>query len=253
MPYFLYQGQLVCGQEAELEGEEANHASRSRRLRQGEQFEVQDIHPQRFLARVLNKSRNNVKFMVEKVLESPPESVLKLELWQALPTEKSLEFILQKGTELGVSRFVLFPGRYTQGLRHQPKQEDSIQRWHRICKEACKQSGRLLFPKVSAYLSLDDAFVKNPLQGEGWMLCTEDQKIQGFPEHRLQRLHLKLLIGPEGGWHQDEILNAEQREWKPVGLGPRIMRSETAAVSALSILQYFYGDMGKHSQTSFKN
>ncbi|HJL85994.1 MAG TPA: RsmE family RNA methyltransferase, partial [SAR324 cluster bacterium] len=60
----------------------------------------------------------------------------------------------------------------------------------------------------------------------------------------------QLLIGPEGGWHQDEINTAENMGWKRVGLGPRIMRSETAALSALSILQYLYGDMGRHSQKS---
>ena len=118
MPYFLYEGRLECGQEAELIGTEAAHASKSRRLREGEIFEVQDEQPQRFEAKVLENARNRLSFIVENRLEPPPESSLKLELWQALPREKALEMILQKGTELGVSKFVLFPGYFSQGMRH---------------------------------------------------------------------------------------------------------------------------------------
>ena len=252
MPYFLYEGRLACGEKAELKGSEADHASKSRRLRIGELFEVQDHQPQRFEAKVLAKSRNRLSFIVKKLLKPPPESCLQLELWQALPREKALEFILQKGTELGVSGFVLFPGRYSQGMRHQPKQEESLQRWQRICREACKQSGRFLFPELKGYNSLDEAFENNPLQGDGWILCTKEDNTRTISEHEfpLRGIQHQLLIGPEGGWHQDEINTAENMGWKRVGLGPRIMRSETAALSALSILQYLYGDMGRHSQKS---
>ena len=118
MPYFLYEGRLECGQEAELTGTEATHASKSRRLREDEIFEIQDEQPQRFEAKVLENTRNRLSFIVEKRLEPPSESPLKLELWQALPREKALEMILQKGTELGVSKFVLFPGYFSQGMRH---------------------------------------------------------------------------------------------------------------------------------------
>jgi len=108
MPYFLYEGRLECGQEAELTGKEAAHASKSRRLREGEIFEVQDEQPQRFEAKVLENARNQLSFIVENRLEPPTESPLKLELWQALPREKALEMILQKGTELGVSNSFCF-------------------------------------------------------------------------------------------------------------------------------------------------
>ena len=79
MPYFLYEGRLECGQEAELIGTEAAHASKSRRLREGEIFEVQDEQPQRFEAKVLENARNRLSFIVETRLEPPPESSFKLE------------------------------------------------------------------------------------------------------------------------------------------------------------------------------
>ena len=246
MPYFLYEGRLECGQEAELIGTEAAHASKSRRLREGEIFEVQDEQPQRFEAKVLENARNRLSFIVENRLEPPPESSLKLELWQALPREKALEMILQKGTELGVSKFVLFPGYFSQGMRHASKQQDALRRWERICREACKQSGRFLFPKLEAFLSLEEALEQKPLQGKGWMLSNTENQNKGFPDSefsdhgKLQRV----LVGPEGGWHQDEMRIAEMSGFQSIILGPRIMRSETAAITAISIIQYLQGDMG---------
>ncbi len=159
MPYFLYEGRLECGQEAELIGTEAAHASKSRRLREGEVFEVQDEQLQRFEAKVQDNARNRLRFIVENRLEPPPESSLKLELWQALPREKALEMILQKGTELGVSKFVLFPGYFSQGMRHASKQQDALRRWERICREACILSTCLIvFFAYSGLIDFNPSF-----------------------------------------------------------------------------------------------
>ena len=120
-----------------------NPCVKSRR-REGEIFEVQDEQPQRFEAKVLENARNRLSFIVGTRLEPPPESSLKLELWQALPREKALEMILQKGTELGVSKFVLFPGYFSPECV-MLQSSRCIATLKRICREACKQSGRFLF------------------------------------------------------------------------------------------------------------
>ncbi|SVC49730.1 uncharacterized protein METZ01_LOCUS302584, partial [marine metagenome] len=115
MPFFLFEGLLECGLEAKLEGKEARHAIKSRRLRPGEIFEIQDSQTERFQARILERKRDSLGFVVEKRLTIPRESPLKLELWLALPKQKSLEWVLQKGTELGVSNITVFRSRYSSG------------------------------------------------------------------------------------------------------------------------------------------
>ena len=103
-----------------------------------------------------------------------------------------------------------------------------------------------MFPKLEAFLSLEEALEQKPLKGKGWMLSNIENQNKGFPDSessdhgKLQRV----LVGPEGGWHQDEKRIAEISGFQSIILGPRIMRSETAAITAISIIQYLQGDMG---------
>ena len=107
MSFFLFEGLLECGLEAKLEGKEARHAIKSRRFRPGEIFEIQDAQTKRFQARILERKQGSLDFVVEKRLIIPRESPLKLQLWLAFPKQKSFEWVLQKGTELGVSNLSL--------------------------------------------------------------------------------------------------------------------------------------------------
>ena len=245
MPFFLFEGLLECGLEAKLEGKEARHAIKSRRLRPGEIFEIQDSQTERFQARILERNLNSLDFVVEKRLTIPRESSLKLELWLALPKQKSLKWVLQKGTELGVSNITVFRSRYSSGVARSLDLERGLSRWRRICMEACKQSGRTNTPQLRVHQSLAEALSENPPEGSGWLLFTEtsDSNQAGFPVDIDSTAH-RLLVGPEGGWHDEEMQMAEDSGMKPIRLGPRVMRTETAVLAALAILQYLHGDMG---------
>ncbi|MEC8272498.1 MAG: RsmE family RNA methyltransferase, partial [SAR324 cluster bacterium] len=103
-----------------------------------------------------------------------------------------------------------------------------------------------LFPKLEAFPSLEDALEQKPLQGKGWMLSNIENQNKGFldcgsSDHGKPQT---VLVGPEGGWHQDEMRIAEMSGFQRIILGPRIMRSETAAITAISIIQYLQGDIG---------
>ena len=96
------------------------------------------------------------------------------------------------------------------------------------------------------FLSLEKALEQKPLQGKGWILSNIENQNKGFPDSESSD-HGKpqrVLVGPEGGWHQDEMRIAEMSGFQSIILGPRIMRSETAAIIAVSIIQYLQGDMG---------
>jgi len=108
MSYFIFEGVLECGQQYELDGEEARHVLKSRRMRSGERFLIQDQNGQRFDALLTNFGRGTLRFVPENSVAVPQASALRLEILQALPKEKALDWILQKSTELGVSRMDFF-------------------------------------------------------------------------------------------------------------------------------------------------
>ena len=103
MSYFIFDGVLNLGKQYELKGEEANHITKSRRLRPGDSFLVQDQQGKRFEAILGSFDRNSLLFTPHKPVAIPPASSLRIEILQALPKQKALDFILQKTTELGVS------------------------------------------------------------------------------------------------------------------------------------------------------
>ena len=108
MSYFIFDGVLNLGKQYELKGEESGHITKSRRLRPGENFLVQDQQGQRFEAILKSFDRNSILFIPQKPVAIPPASSLRIEILQALPKQKALDFILQKTTELGVNRLDLF-------------------------------------------------------------------------------------------------------------------------------------------------
>ncbi|MEC7164467.1 MAG: RsmE family RNA methyltransferase, partial [SAR324 cluster bacterium] len=152
--YFKFEGELRLALRAEMQGEEVRHISQSRRLRPGDDFLLQDRLGQRFRVKLLNQRRQRLEFEVLEAAVVPEPSPLSLELWLALPKEKALELILQKGVELGVSRVVLFQGKFSSGRAEVPA-INAQQRWERIMSEACKQSGRQISPTSTWIQSLE--------------------------------------------------------------------------------------------------
>ncbi len=247
MSYFLYSGHLECGREAEMEGEEARHLLKSRRTRPGDRFEIQDFAGNRFQARLIHGDRDQVLILPETRLETPAESPLMLELWQALPKEKALDWILQKSVELGVTRIILFRGRRSpKGHRHLDAAR-SLERWKRIMVEACKQCGRRNPPELFWFPSLDQVLDRSSTAARGWVLSQAGDDPREWKEpvrDRVVRETQRLLVGPEGGLHPDELEVARNAGMRQLRLGPRVMRAETAAVSAVAILQFLQGDLG---------
>tara|TARA_B100001123_G_scaffold72472_1_gene81331 strand:- start:111 stop:854 length:744 start_codon:yes stop_codon:yes gene_type:complete len=247
MPYFIYDGVLNLGKQYELKGEESSHITKSRRLRPGDSFLVQDQQGQRFEAILKSFDRNSLMFAPEKLVVIPPASSLRIEILQALPKQKALDLILQKTTELGVSRLDLFCGRHSPKTFRAPEKQHHIKRWQRIVSEASKQCGRQFAPEIHFHPDICAALEKLPECPNSWVLVPEAsddvswKKISSSGKEIIK--HHRLLIGPEGGFHQDEIKLSLRLGMRPVYLGPRILRSETAAMSAVSILQFLWGDL----------
>ena len=247
MSYFIFDGILHLRKQYELKGEESSHITKSRRLRPGDSFLVQDQQGQRFEAILKSFDRNSLIFTPQKPVAIPPASSLRIEILQALPKQKALDFILQKTTELGVSRLDMFCSMHSPKTFRASEREQHLKRWQRIVSEASKQCERQFAPEINFHPDISAALETLPECPNSWMLDPEATDAVSWKKISSSRNdiinHHRVLIGPEGGFHKDEIKLSLCSGMRPVYLGPRILRSETAAMSAVSILQFLWGDL----------
>lgn len=180
------------------------------------------------------------KARIEKLsqLDPPP---LQIELIQGLAKGEKLDMILQKGTELGLGRFVLTPSERTMVKISESKRKSRIERWQKIIHEACRQCGQPFAPEIKISDNLNAALkgAKGELKLMLWEEAS-DPLPQLLPDKPPSSI--SLLVGPEGGFSAAEATQALAAGFKRVRLGPRILRTETAGLAILSILQYVYGD-----------
>lgn len=170
-----------------------------------------------------------------------------LTLIQGLPKGDKLELILQKGTELGVNQFYLATMERSVGLLKAARKAKRLERWQKIIQEAARQSKQYHLPqlRVDTLLPKVLSTVKADLK---LLLWEESAKPLEAVLPQLPPQRIAVVVGPEGGISQREVLQAEAEGYQPVSLGPRILRTETAGLAIMTILQYLYGDLalGQH-------
>jgi len=176
---------------------------------------------------------------------SADDGVLPVTLCQGLPKGEKMDLILQKATELGVSRLVPFNAERSVARLEGDRLEKRVARWEKIVQEAARQSKRSRVPSVGFYGDLQEL-----LQAEDdglKLLLWEGEKEQGLREtiEKIARpASVSIVIGPEGGLTAAEAAQAEKAGYIPVTLGSRILRTETAGLAVVAILQYLWGDLG---------
>ena len=163
-------------------------------------------------------------------------------LIQGVPKGEKLELILQKGTELGVNHFILVPMQRSVGALKKDRQDKKYQRWTKIIQEAARQCRQYHVPQLSLCsafgeaLALGDATLKLLLWEES--VAPLDQILPSAPLSSVT-----VVVGPEGGVTAEEARLAAARGYQAASLGPRILRTETAGLAIMSLLQYRYGDL----------
>lgn len=188
--------------------------------------ELSECSKGRIQARVLSTVSDSI------VLQSP------LILAQALIKRKKMDMVVQKATELGVQRLIPIDTRYSEIHR---KGERQVERWLRIMIEACKQCHRTLPMQIDGVTGLDGLCLDEFSQClVAWEKEASRPLAGSFSKTDGPTL---LLIGPEGGLHPDEIQLLEDQGAKPFSLGKQVLRSETAALAAISITQYLIGNL----------
>ena len=165
-------------------------------------------------------------------------------LYQGLPKGEKVDLILQKATELGISRVVLFAASRSVPRLDRERRENRLTRWQRIVREASRQAGRETVPLVGYADSLAEALQQEEHSVK--LLLWEGEREQHLKELLGTSAPdtIAFIVGPEGGLTDREAELAEQNGYQPATLGKRILRTETASLALLAILQYQWGDLG---------
>jgi 16S rRNA (uracil1498-N3)-methyltransferase len=217
---------------AELEGEDAHHLTRVLRVEAGQKFEISD-NSRVWLAEIETARKNLVIFSVLHEIEAAPE-LATITLYIALIKFDRLEWAIEKATELGVSRIVpVETNRSEQGLFQGATKR--VERWRRIAREASEQSRRLRVPEVAAPAKLDSAIADRATHR---VLLDENPGVAPLLTaiHVSRKDSISLLVGPEGGWIDEERRRLADSGWTSASLGPIILRAETAVCAVLAVV-----------------
>ncbi len=219
----------IRGGEAELAGEAARHLSRVLRAGPGQRYEISDGRAA-YLAEIASAAKDRVAFRVLEALPSR-EPALTVTLFAALVKFDRFEWVIEKATELGVAEVVPVEAeRSEKGLLEAARKR--VERWRRIAFESGQQARRLAPPAVADPRRLGDC-----LEARGARCFLEEEP--GAPplaRAAAEGTEFALAVGPEGGWTDAERARFASAAWRPVSLGPFILRAETAAVAAASVL-----------------
>lgn len=214
---------------AEIAGEDAQHLTRVLRVETGQRYEISD-NRNVYLAEIETARKQQVVFRtIEKLAPAAPEA--RIVLYAALVKFDHFEWMVEKATELGVDALVPFQAaRSERGLDQAARKR--VERWRRIALEASQQSRRDRLPEIEDPVSFESA-------ADYRLVLDEDPPAvplaRALPETRRASDTIAVLIGPEGGWTDQE--RERFGEWRRVSLGRRILRAETAAIAALAVLR----------------
>ncbi|HUN71475.1 MAG TPA: 16S rRNA (uracil(1498)-N(3))-methyltransferase [Steroidobacteraceae bacterium] len=235
-------GPLSPNQRHTIEGDAANHISRVLRLEIGDPLTVFDGRGGEYAARIEAFSKGAVIVELRDPAAVSRESPLSLTLAQGVSRGERMDWVVQKATELGVTRIVPVMTERTMVRLQEAKQvERKLAHWQGIAVAACEQSGRDRLPDIAAPIGLEH-FLRDADAGATRLLLSPTGR-QRVSELQAPHRKIVVLIGPEGGLAEGEQQAAIAVGFIAVRMGPRILRTETAAIAALTLLQHQFGDL----------
>lgn len=245
--YRFFENQhLSVGENFNITGENASHIIKSLRFSIGEEFEVvsgDDV----FVAKVekIDKKNNILEANVVSSIEDSSEPKLYIRLLQGLTKGTKLDFIIQKCTEIGVSEIIPLELKRSISKINNEKVENKVARWNKIAFEAAMQSKRTFIPKIHSPINLSQ-LVDNEYLKDFSIVAYENERslsISKYLKSITKPEVLNIIIGPEGGFEEEEVKILIENGVNSITLGKRILRTETAGLIAATIALYEFGEM----------
>jgi 16S rRNA (uracil1498-N3)-methyltransferase len=222
-----------------IQNEKARYLTVVLRCRPGDSLTITDGLGATWLARIVERTPHGLTLDVLGKKDISVESPLSISLIQGLLKGTRMDLVIQKATELGVKQ--LLPA-VTE--RSQVRETRKLGRWKKIAEEAARQSGRTAIPVITEPAPFHE-ILRSALPEKGILFWERGGKALRDAISQMEGVNaLALFTGPEGGFTEEEVGNASARGFLTATLGRRILRAETAAVAAVSVLQYALGDLG---------
>lgn len=249
MQRFFVEENQINMQEKNIQiiGEDVNHIKNVLRCKIGEHIEICSKQSNKAYLCEISNMEENIEAIILEELENNKESNLHINIVQGLPKSDKMELIIQKGTELGVKEFTPLVLKRCIVKIDSKDEEKKIVRWQKQAEVAAKQCGRDIIPKVNNIYNIN-TILELLKEYDLVLVAYENEKINTL-KNELKKVKNKnakiaLIIGPEGGLEEAEVIKLEENGAKVITLGNRILRTETVAMAVTSILMYELGDLG---------
>ena len=237
MPYFLSATNLLKNQETTIAGEEARHILLSFRAKKGEKIKVQGPDEKRYWAEIKEIDKNLLKVLVLDQIQTPVEPKVSITLFQSVVSEKALDFIFQKGTELGLKQIVLFNSAKTATKLSRDGFVKKQERWQKILQEAAKQCERVRPPVLEFGGDVAQILEKASHLNQVFLTDPSGNNLKSAIPNLKSPKSIGLVVGPEGGFSSEEVARFKSSpNCTAISLGPILLRAETAALAAASLI-----------------
>lgn len=224
-----------------LNADASNHLARVLRFQVGAKITLFNGDGFNYDAEIIDANKKAVEVIIHNGQKNTSESPLNIHLGQVISRGDRMDFTLQKSVELGVTEITPLISERCGVKLSQERFEKKIEQWQKIVVSACEQSGRSFVPKVNPVTALSD-WSNKPFDGTSINLHPNAEI--GFKQLSISNNQVRLLIGPEGGLSDNEITQSRIQGFTDILMGSRVLRTETASLAAISMLQALYGDLG---------
>ena len=250
MPRFFFETQptdLAAGQEITLPDAVFHHAVRVRRLKSGDACTLFDGSGNAWDVTLTGIDKRRALARIESQQPPTPTPLFSVTLALAVTAVEPMDWALQKGTELGATAFLPFYSERSNARLNDARQERRSEHWRAVIVSACEQCGQNHLPRLSLPQTFDEALKTTDPALRFFLDADAEPTLPAALHHARTHSPLPtqvfLMVGPEGGFTSDEARAAQAAGWQTVRLGARILRAETAAAAALTLVQAALGDL----------
>lgn len=234
--------ELQIGSRIQLDPSASHHVARVLRAQVHDALTIFNGQGGEYLGQITEINKKGVLVLIKEHLTREAESPLELYLAQGISRGEKMDYTIQKAVELGVKKIIPLFTEYCNVRLDTARREKRLQHWQSIIISACEQCGRNRIPEITSPDTLENSL--SAMQADFCFILSPNSE-QKLSLYHIEKQHsVLLLIGPEGGLSAQETQQAEKFDFLPLTLGPRILRTETAAVAAIAALQCYFGDMG---------